>query len=130
METKLNPNTPPKVLEDRWNIVKETAYKIQEAEALSAKAYQQVSQSWEALVDDTELEQVTKQFHTTKESFNKLKNELKKLPIVEKMSNNVDFKIIQQKVARLWTQQQQTSRPCRIASNRNKESYMKNPPIS
>ena len=81
-------------------------------------------------MDDTELEQVTKQFHTTKESFNKLKNELKKLPIVEKMSNNVDFKIIQQQVARLWTQQQQMNRPCRIASNRNRECYRNNPPNS
>ena len=127
---KVESQYTPKVLKDRQNIVKETAQKIQEAKALYAKAYEQVSQSWEALVDDKELEKVIKQFHTTKEIFNKLKNELKKLPIVEKMSNNVDFKIIQQQVARLWTQQQQTSRPCRIASNRNKESYRNNPPNS
>ena len=65
--------------------------------------YKQVSPSREALLDDIELEQVTKQLHTTEENFTKLTNELKKFPTVEKMINVVYFKILQQQVVRLQT---------------------------
>ena len=92
----MTPSTPLEVLEARWNAVKEATQKIQEVEALCAKAYEQVSQSWEALIDDAELEQVTEKIYTVEMDFNKLKVELKKLPLVEKMSKATYLKILQQ----------------------------------
>ena len=74
---------------------------IEEAEALCAKAVEQVSQTWEAFINDEELEQVTQQLHIAEADFNKLKNDLKKLPTTKKMSKDLDLKKLQQQVARL-----------------------------
>ena len=59
LESKMTPNTPPEVLEERRKVVTEAMQNIEEEEVLCAKAIKQVSQSWEVLIDDTELEQVT-----------------------------------------------------------------------
>ena len=75
--------------------------KIKEVEALCAKVVEQVSQSWEDLINDEELEQVTKKLHTVEEKFKKLKNDIDKLPMTENMSKDVDLKKLQQQVARL-----------------------------
>ena len=55
---------------------------------------------------DVGLEQVTKKLHTVKLNLTGLRNELKKLLPVEKMSKDADFKTLQQHVSKLWTQQQ------------------------
>ena len=95
-------STPTKVLEEKWKATTEDVLKIGEKEVLCAKAVEQVSQSWEALIDDTDLKQVTQQLHTAKADINKLKNEQKKLPIMEKMTKAANFKRLQQQVAGLW----------------------------
>ena len=102
----MNPSTPPYVLEDHRKETTESAMKVEEAEALCSKVVEQVSQAWEALIDDEELEQVTQQFHTTEAEFNKLQDDLKKLPMTEKMSKVVDMKKLQQQVEKLITHQQ------------------------
>ena len=58
--------------------------KIQEVEALCAKEYAQVSHSWESLMDDEELEQVTYQIHTIEANLFGLINTLKKLSLIDK----------------------------------------------
>ena len=80
--------------------------KIQEVDALFAKEYAQVSQSWEALMDNVDLEKIIEKIHTTEENLNRIKNELKKFLSVDKMSKVVDFKTLQQQVSKLCTQQQ------------------------
>ena len=56
LEAQVKPITPPKVLEERRKSVAEDVKKIEEAEALCSKAVDQVSYTWEALIDDAELE--------------------------------------------------------------------------
>ena len=52
MELQVKPSTPPEVLEERRKATIEAEKRIEEAEALCAKAVEQVSQTWEALIDD------------------------------------------------------------------------------
>ena len=44
-------------------IALEAVKKIEEVEALCAKVIKQVSQTWEALIDDAELEKLVEQLH-------------------------------------------------------------------
>ena len=60
----------------------EAAKTIEEENALCAKAAKQVSQTWEALIDDVELEKVAEQLHTAETKANQMKNEMKKPPFV------------------------------------------------
>ena len=75
--------------------------RIEEAKALCAKAAEKVSQSWEALIDDEELEQVTQQLHTVEEDINNMKNDLKKMPTTKNMRKDFGLKKLQQQVAKL-----------------------------
>ena len=55
------------------------------------------------MINDTELEQVIEQLDTAEVDFSQLKNEVKKLPTIEKMAKAADMKKLQQ-VTRLHTQ--------------------------
>ena len=101
MESNINPSTPLKVLEEKRKVETEAMGNTEEEEVLCAKAVEHVSQSWEALIDNTELEQVTDKLHTAEADVNKLKNELKMLLTVEKMPKDADMKKLQYHVARL-----------------------------
>ena len=46
-----------------------------------AKAVEKVSQTWEGLIDDEELEKVTEQLCTTKTEVTQMKNGMKKFPL-------------------------------------------------
>ena len=48
----MNPNTPLKVLVERTKATTEVATKIEEAKSICTKAVEQVSHSWEALIED------------------------------------------------------------------------------
>ena len=50
---------------------------IQEAEALCAKAYDQVSPTWEALMDDVELQDIAKRLHMVDTNMASLRTSLK-----------------------------------------------------
>ena len=60
LEAQILPNTPSEVLEERQKKVEEDIRQIQEAKALCAKAYEQTSQAWEALMNDVEMQDITK----------------------------------------------------------------------
>ena len=79
---------------------------IQEAKALCAKVYEQVSQAWEALMDDVELQDITKKIHEEEVSLAGLQTSLKYLSLIEKMSKVAEHKVLQQEVTKLWTQKQ------------------------
>ena len=57
---------------------------------------EKVYQTWEALIDDEELEKVSKQLRTVETEVTQLKNEMKKLPLVEKIAKSADMKRLQQ----------------------------------
>ena len=54
----MTPSTPLEVLEEIRNTSTNAAEKIEEAEALCAKVVKQISQTWEDLIDDEELEKL------------------------------------------------------------------------
>ena len=56
MELKVTPTTPPKVVEVRRKSTKEATKRIEDVEELCAKVIDQVSQVWEALIGDEELD--------------------------------------------------------------------------
>ena len=62
---QIRPSTAPEVLEERRKAVAEAAKKIEEVEALCAKAIGRVSQDWEALMEDLELEKFAEDLRTT-----------------------------------------------------------------
>ena len=70
----MTPSTPPQVLEEQKKASVEAMQRIEEAEVLCFEAIEHVSQQWEALISDTELEQVEKELHATEEDFAQLKN--------------------------------------------------------
>ena len=73
----------------------EAVKKIEEAKVLCAKGEEKVSQTWEALIDDEELEKFTKKLHTTEIEVTQMKNEMKKLPLAEKMAKDSKMKKLQ-----------------------------------
>ena len=68
---------------------------IQEAEAPCAKDYDQVSPAWEALMDDMELQDITKRLHMVDTNMDSLQISLKALSQVKNMSKVVDLKELQ-----------------------------------
>ena len=60
--------------------------KIEEAEALCANDVDQVSLTWEALIKYAELEKVTEELCTNETKVTQMNNEMKQLPLVEKMA--------------------------------------------
>ena len=64
-----------------------------------------MSQNWESLIDDVKLEKVTEELCTAETEVTWLKNEMKKLPLAQKMTKAVEMKKLQKQVAALHTQQ-------------------------
>ena len=94
LESKMMPSTPLEVLEERKKATTEAVQNMEEVKVLCAKAVEKVSQPWESLIDNIELEQVTEQLHTAEVDFTQLKNEVKKLSVIEKMVRVADMKKI------------------------------------
>ena len=67
---------------------------MEEESVLYAKEVGQFSPTWETLIDNTELEKVIEQLHAIEVDFTQLKNEVKKLSVIEKMVRVADMKKI------------------------------------
>ena len=52
MEEQRRPSTPPEVLESRRDAATQAVKRIEEAEKTCAKVVDQVSYTWESLIDD------------------------------------------------------------------------------
>ena len=74
---------------------------MKEAEALCVKEVEQVSQIWEVLIDDEEIEKVKEQLHTAETKVNQLNIEMKELSLVEKMAKSIEMKRLQKQVTTL-----------------------------
>ena len=104
LKVQVTPSTPPKVLEERRKEATEVAKKIEHVDTICAKAVKYVSQMWESLIDDKDLDEIIEVLRTIETKVNQLKNEMKKLSLVEKMAKSIDVKRIQQQVATLQEQ--------------------------
>ena len=82
----------------------EAVKRIEEVESQCTKVVDQVSQNWESLIDDDELEKVTEELRTTKTKVTQLKNEMTKLPLVENLAEATEMKSLQQQVTVLCKQ--------------------------
>ena len=102
----MRPSTPLKVLEERRKKTIEVVKKIEYVEALCAKVVEQFSQTWEALIDDEELEKVAEELITPKMEINQMRNEMKKFPLAKKLAKVEEMKKPHQQVTMLKTQQQ------------------------
>ena len=80
---------------------------MKEEKVLCTNALDQVSQPWEALIDDVELEKVTEELHIAETELTQLKNEMKQLPLVKKIAREIEMKKLQQHIKVLCTKQQQ-----------------------
>ena len=59
------------------------------------------------MIDDEELEKVIGKWHNAEIEMTQMKNEMKKLPLAEKMDKAAEMKKLQQQVVVLRTQYQQ-----------------------
>ena len=71
---------------------------------MCAKVVEQVSHTWEALIDDADLENITENFHTVETKETQLKDEMNKFPLAEKMAKAIEMKKLQQQIVVLRTQ--------------------------
>ena len=73
LELHVTCSTPPKVLKERIKETTKDVKRIEKVEALCAKVVEQDSQTWESLIENEELEDVTEQLPTTKTEVNQIK---------------------------------------------------------
>ena len=57
--------------------------------------YKEVSQAWRSLLKDFELQDITEKLSATKQSLDTLRISLRTLPPIEKMSKDVENKVLQ-----------------------------------
>ena len=70
-------------------------------EEFCAKAVEQISQTWGALIDDEDLQKFREPWRTVETEVNQ--NGMKKLLLAEKMAKAAEMKKLQQQVATLQT---------------------------
>ena len=56
-------------------------------------------------MDDIELQEITNRLHVAESILASVRNTLKTLPLVENMAKDVEFKVVQQYVVKICTQQ-------------------------
>ena len=90
-------------MEERQKKVKQDKWLIQEVEVLCVRAYGTDSETWEALMDDVELQDVRKIIHVEETILVALQTSLKSLAPVENISKDDKIKVLHQQVSKLWT---------------------------
>ena len=84
----------------------EDVKKIEEAEAICVDVVYQFSRAWEALMDDAESEKLANELTTVESNISMIRNEIKQLPLVNKMDKEIEMRKLQQQVIVMRTQQQ------------------------
>ena len=73
---------------------------------ICANVVDQVSQAWEVLMDDAESEKLANELVIVEGNIAQIRNEMKKLPLAQKMAKATEMRKLQQQVTVLCTQQQ------------------------
>ena len=60
---------------------------IEDAKQTCAKAIDQVSQTWETLMDDEQSQNIANEFTTVEANITQIRNEMKQLPLEQKKVN-------------------------------------------
>ena len=79
---------------------------IEEEEVRCANVVDQVSQDWEALMDDAESEKLANEMTSIEGNITHTRNEMKHLPLAQKMAKEIEIRKLQQQVIVLCKQQQ------------------------
>ena len=77
LEEQRTPNTPPEVSAQRRDATTKVANKIENAKHACAKAVDQVSQTWETLMDDEQSQEITNDFTALEANIAHIRNEIK-----------------------------------------------------
>ena len=81
LEEQRTPNTPPEVLVQRRDTTTQATREIEDAKKACGKAVDQVSQTWEALMDDEKSQRIANELTTVEANIMQMWNEMKKLPL-------------------------------------------------
>ena len=76
-QKKRRPNTPPEVLESRRDAATQAMKRIEEAEKTCAKDVDQVSRTWEALMDDEQSQNIASELTAVEANIMQIGNEMK-----------------------------------------------------
>ena len=77
LEEKKRPNTPPEVVESRRDAATHAAKIIEEEKQTCAKVVDQVSQTWEALIDNEKSQRIASELTTFEANITQIKSEMK-----------------------------------------------------
>ena len=94
------------MLEKRRKVAIEVAKKIEGAKEICAKVVDQVSQTWEALIDDAKSQKIANELTAFEVNITKKRNDMKQLPLTQKMAKATEMRKLQQQITMLLTQQQ------------------------
>ena len=83
LEEQVQLSTPLEVLEERRHTTTEAMKNIEEVEVVCANVVDQVSQAWEALMDDAESKKIAKELTTVEANITQIRNEMNNLPLVQ-----------------------------------------------
>ena len=86
LEEKKRPSTPPKMLEKIREATIEVVKKIAEAEEICAKDNDQVSKTWEALMDDEQSQKIEIEMNALEVNITQIRNDMKQLPLAQKVT--------------------------------------------
>ena len=64
-------------------------------EAICAKAVDQVSQTWEALMDDEESQKIVNDLTSLEENITQIRNDMNQLPLAHKMAKATEMRKLQ-----------------------------------
>ena len=70
--------------------------RIEKPESFYAKDVYQVSQTWESMIDDAELEKTLEEICTAETEVTQLKSEMKKVPLAKNIPKATEMKKLQQ----------------------------------
>ena len=84
----------------------EAMNKIEESKEVCAKAVDQVSQTWEALMDDEQSQKIANELTLLEANITQIRNDMKQLPLSQKMAKEIEMRKLLQQITVLCTQQQ------------------------
>ena len=84
LEEKRRPSTPLEVMEWRRDVATQAVKEIENAKKTCDKVMDQVSQTWEALMDDEKSQRIANDLTVVEENIMQMRNETKQMPLEKK----------------------------------------------
>ena len=107
LEDKRTPNTLPEVLAQRRDVATQDVKEIENAKQTCAKVMDQVSHTWETLMDDEQSQKIASDHTMLEENIAWIWNEIKQLPLEQKKVKTTEMCGLQQQTIVLCAQQHQ-----------------------